>query len=83
MIEQKKDGDLAEVYLQISPNILESFPKFRPPVALYYFDEAVAQVKKYHDAEARLTTDKQEQVTSFANNGIFFCATTTASMPSI
>ena len=72
MTEQKKDGDLAEVYLQISPNILESFPKFRPPVALYYFDEAVAQVKKYHEAEARLATDKQEHVANFANDGILF-----------
>lgn len=72
MTEQKTEGDLAEVYLQISPNILESFPKFRPPVALYYFDEGVAQVKKYHDADARLATEKQSQVADFANDGVLF-----------
>ncbi len=66
------EGDLAEVYLQISPNILESFPKFRPPVALYRFDPAVAQVKKYHEAEARLATDRQAEVAEFANDGTLF-----------
>jgi len=72
MSEQKQNGDLAEVYLQISPNILETFPKFRPPVALYHFDQAVAQVKKYHEAEARLGKEGQELVSEFANDGTLF-----------
>ncbi|MDD3313605.1 HD domain-containing phosphohydrolase [Pseudodesulfovibrio sp.] len=72
MNAQSQSGDLAEVYLQISPNILESFPKFRPPVALYRFDPAVAQVKKYHDAEARLAKERQEEVAEFANEGTLF-----------
>ncbi|MEF2231383.1 MAG: HD domain-containing phosphohydrolase [Pseudodesulfovibrio sp.] len=72
MPAQKQSGDLAEVYLQISPNILETFPKFRPPVALYHFDPAVAQVKKYHEAEARLGKEGQELVAEFANGGTLF-----------
>lgn len=72
MTEQTLDDALAEVYLQISPNILESFPKFRPPVDLYHYDEAVAQVKKLHKAEARLATDKQELVAGYARDGLLF-----------
>lgn len=72
MTDQTSSDSMSEVYLQISPNILGSFPKFRPPVALYHFDENVAQVKKYHEAEGRLGTDKQAAVAEFAQNGLLF-----------
>jgi len=72
MSEMKVSDSIAEVYLQISPNILESFPKFRPPVDLYRFDDSVAQVKKIHKAESRLGTAKQEQVTEDAGQGRLF-----------
>lgn len=68
MREERADGDFAELYLQISPNILESFPKFRPPVDLYFFDADVSQVKMIHRAEARLGTEKQAQVAEYARN---------------
>ena len=64
MTDTTSTDSMSEVYLQISSNILESFPKFRPPVDMYYFDENVAQVKKYHEAAARLGKDKQEQVSA-------------------
>lgn len=72
MNDTTSSDSMSEVYLQISPNILASFPKFRPPVDMYFFDEQVAQVKKYHEAEKRLATDGQEQVASFAREGILF-----------
>lgn len=72
MSDQNTSDSMSEVYLQISPNILASFPKFRPPVALYFFDENVAQVKKYHEAEKRLGTAEQEVVSNFAADGILF-----------
>ena len=72
MIEQTLEDALSEVYLQISPNILESFPKFRPPVDLYIYDQAVAQVKKFHRAEARLGTEKQAVVATFARENLLF-----------
>lgn len=72
MAEKTLDEGLSEVYLQISPNILESFPKYRPPVDLYVFDAPVAQVKKYHKAEARLGNDKQEVVARHAGDGMLF-----------
>ncbi len=72
MTEQTSSDSMSEVYLQISPNILGSFPKFRPPVNLYFFDENIAQVKKYHEAEKRLGKDQQETVGNFAADGILF-----------
>ncbi len=72
MTDTTSTDSMSEVYLQISSNILESFPKFRPPVDMYYFDENVAQVKKYHEAAARLGKDKQEQVSAFAEDGVLF-----------
>ena len=72
MTEQTLNDALSEVYLQISPNILESFPKFRPPVDIYVYDEAVAQVKRFHRAEERLGTEKQATVSNFARNNLLF-----------
>lgn len=72
MTSQTSSDSMSEVYLQISPNILGSFPKFRPPVALYFFDESVAQVKKYHEAEKRLGKDEQQAVADFAEDGTLF-----------
>lgn len=66
-------GDsLSETYLQISPNILESFPKFRPPVDLYVFDMDTAQTRKYHKAEERLAKDRQADVAGYALDGRLF-----------
>ncbi len=72
MTEQTSSDSMSEVYLQISPNILGSFPKFRPPVDLYFFDESVAQVKRYHEAEKRLGKEQQEAVAEFATGGTLF-----------
>jgi len=72
MTDRTLDDVLSEVYLQISSNILESFPKFRPPVDLYIFDEPVAQVKKFHKAEARLGTEKQAEVARYSRNNLLF-----------
>ncbi|MCJ2163576.1 MULTISPECIES: HD domain-containing phosphohydrolase [unclassified Pseudodesulfovibrio] len=69
MAESLNNDALSETYLQISPNILASFPKFRPPVDLYCFDPRVAQTKKYHKAGQRLSTDGQAEVAGFAENG--------------
>lgn len=72
MVDNSSNESVAQVYLQISPNILESFPKFRPPVDLYRYDEGVAQVKLFHKAESRLGTDKQARVAEDAENGVLF-----------
>ncbi len=80
MTDKTLDDGLSQVYLQISPNILESFPKFRPPVALYKFDENIAQVKLFHKAEERLGKDKQAEVADYAQDSLLFsCVRTTRS----
>jgi len=72
MTENTQDDGLSQTYLQISPNILESFPKFRPPVDLYFFDQGIAQVKKIHKAEERLATEKQAQVAGFSRDSLLY-----------
>ncbi|ADU63861.1 MAG: HD domain-containing protein [Pseudodesulfovibrio sp.] len=63
---------LSETYLQISPNILEIFPRFRPPVDLYLHDEAVGRVGRIHRAGARLGTEAQARVAGHALAGRLF-----------
>ncbi|QGY38604.1 HD domain-containing protein [Pseudodesulfovibrio cashew] len=72
MSDTTPDSSMAEVYLQISPNILASFPKFRPPVDIYYFDDRVGRVKRYHEADKRLGTEGQALVATFASEGVLF-----------
>ncbi|WP_419785082.1 HD-GYP domain-containing protein [Pseudodesulfovibrio sp.] len=72
MCAQSQNEKLTEVYLQISPNILESFPKFRPPVALYRLDPELGQVRRYHKAKERLSRDRQKKVADFADHGMLF-----------
>lgn len=72
MSDQTLDEGLSQIYLQISPNILESFPKFRPPVDLYRFDEGLAQVKLLHKANERLGTKNQEYVAQQAEDNLLF-----------
>ncbi|WP_187170586.1 HD-GYP domain-containing protein [Salidesulfovibrio onnuriiensis] len=46
------DIQLAEDYLQISPNILETFPRDRAPVDLYILDEGIGNVRPlYHKGD--------------------------------
>ncbi len=79
-----EEKTISEVYLQISSNILESFPKFRPPVDLYRFDDSVSQVRKSHVANARLGKEKQKQVAEDAQKGrLFYCAMIIVSMLNI
>lgn len=63
---------LSETYLQISPNILEIFPRFRPPVDLYLHDEAVGRVGLFHRAGKRLGTEAQARVGQLAGEGRLF-----------
>lgn len=72
MMDFSATDSFEETYLQISPTILDSFPKFRPPVDLYVFDSTVEQVKKFHKAEARLGTDRQAEVSIIAAEGRLF-----------
>jgi HD-GYP domain-containing protein (c-di-GMP phosphodiesterase class II) len=72
MAENTDSGSLFETYLQISPNILASFPKFRPPVDLYVFDPDLGRTRRYQRAGERLSRDGQAEVADFAEDGRLF-----------
>ncbi|OIQ49074.1 Cyclic di-GMP phosphodiesterase response regulator RpfG [Pseudodesulfovibrio hydrargyri] len=72
MAENTDPGSLSETYLQISPNILASFPKFRPPVDLYVFDPAVGRTGRYLRGGERLSREGQTEVARFAEEGRLF-----------
>lgn len=72
MPDENINDSLEETYLQISPNILESFPKYHPPVDLYAFDPELAQVKKLQNAKERLTRERQQDVVRIASDGRLF-----------
>jgi len=63
---------LSETYLQISPNILEIFPRFRPPVDIYLHDEALGRVGLLHRAGRRLGAEAQARVAGLAAEGRLF-----------
>lgn len=66
------DDTLRLDYLEISPNILASFPKFRPPVDLYVYEEKLGDVLKYWEAEKRLPTARQPVISQLADAGQLF-----------
>lgn len=63
---------ISEEYLQISPNILASFPRFRPPVSLYVFDEKTNTVKLYAKQEERVSKERQEELGTFCEDGLLY-----------
>jgi HD-GYP domain-containing protein (c-di-GMP phosphodiesterase class II) len=65
------DG-LDEEYYQISPQILESFPKFRPPLNLYVFKEDVAQIQVLKKAGERMDKPFQEELAKLCAEGDVF-----------
>ncbi|WP_243543896.1 HD-GYP domain-containing protein [Pseudodesulfovibrio tunisiensis] len=72
MTDFSPDTSLSQVYLQISANILESFPRFRPPVDLYVFKPDLNRVDRLHRAGKRLGIEAQARVAGFAREGLLF-----------
>ena len=66
------EDTIQEEYLEISPNILASFPKFRPPINLYIFNTEISQVQVYCKAEERLGASRQAEVAQYASDGLLF-----------
>ncbi len=66
--------DLNEEYYQISPDILSSFPKFRPPLNLYRLNEDTLQILLYKKQGERMDKDVQEQLAALCSDGNIFVA---------
>ena len=54
--------NISEEYYQISPEILNSFSKYRPPVDLFQFREDIKQLYPFSRKGQRLTNEQVEQV---------------------
>ena len=67
-------GSLSEEFYQISPQILASFPKFRPPLTLYFFNEKVSELYPYIYAGQRLSREQQTELAELCSQGKIFVA---------
>jgi|GEM_PF-209070 len=54
--------NISEEYYQISPDILNSFSKYRPPVDLFQFRDDIKQLYPFSRKGQRLTNEQVEQV---------------------
>jgi HD-GYP domain-containing protein (c-di-GMP phosphodiesterase class II) len=66
--------NLDEEFYQISPDILASFPRFRPPLNLFIFKESVAQIQLYKKAQERLDQAAQDELAARVAEGDIFVA---------
>lgn len=64
--------NINEEYYQISGEILSSFPKYRPPVDLFFFKEDIAVLAPYSRKGARLTNEQVEEIARLCENGMLF-----------
>lgn len=65
----ENDPQLEVDYLQISPNILESFPKENPPVNLFVFEKDLGSLRLMFKAGMHLSSKKQAEVAQFCREG--------------
>ena len=65
------DG-LNEEYYQISPDILQSFNKFRPPLDIFHFKEEVGRVASYYKVGERLSKERIEELAGMVKEGLIF-----------
>lgn len=63
---------LNEEYYQISPDILQSFNKFRPPLNIFMFKEEVGRVAPYYQVGGRLSKEQIEVLAEMVKEGMIF-----------
>ncbi len=68
--------DISEEYYQISFEIYSSFPKYRPPVALFQFREDIASLYPFSKKGDRLSNEKIEQAIALCKDGSLFVSRT-------
>ena len=76
MAQAKASGavpaNINEEYYQISPEILASFPRYRPPVDLFVFREDIAVLAPYSRKGTRLSNEQVEEVATLCAEGNLF-----------
>ncbi len=63
---------ISEEYYQISESILDSFPKYRPPLDLFVYNSAVSQLINYSRKGARLSNEQVEEIHALCAQGDLF-----------
>ena len=63
---------ITEEYYQISPAILSSFPKYRPPLDLFVFNTKVMQLEMYCKKNTRITNEQVEEIQQLGDSGDIF-----------
>lgn len=64
--------DLHQEFYQISPAILESFPRFRLPLDLFYFKENIARLIPFYKAQERISPDFRQEIEEKSSEGLLF-----------
>jgi len=68
----KEMEDLEEEYYQISPDILLSFNKFRPPLNIYRLKEDVVRLVPFYKVGERLSKERGEELENLVQQGLIF-----------
>lgn len=68
----KVPENINEEYYQISTEILSSFPKYRPPVDLFFFNEEINVLAPFSRKGARLSNEQVEEVAQLCGDGVLF-----------
>jgi len=65
-------SDLHEEYYQVSPAILESFPRFRMPLDLFLFKEQIARLVPLSKAQQRISPEFRQEIAEHSAHGLIF-----------
>ncbi len=61
-----------EEYYQINTEILDSFPKYHPPLNLFFFKEDVSRIAPWFTMGGRLRPDQVEELAQMVKDGLIF-----------
>ncbi len=65
-------SNIAEEFYQISPEIYASFPKYRPPVDLFKYEENIASLYPFSKKGQRLTNEQIDGAIALCKEGNLF-----------
>lgn len=72
MASQAVPGNIFEEYYQINQAILDSFPKYRPPLDLFVFKEDIATLQAFSRKGDRLSNDQVDAMHLLCSEGELF-----------
>ncbi|WP_045218107.1 HD-GYP domain-containing protein [Desulfonatronum thioautotrophicum] len=70
----KPGQELHEEFYQVSPLILESFPRFRLPLDTFEFREHIAQLVPLTRADQRINKEQRQEILDKSGHGLIFVA---------